>query len=281
MPEIGSTLTWTVLTRDTAGTLTDATSPVATVTLPDGASKTSTADPSVVAITKTATGTYLATCVSSLPGRYRLRVTGTGVASLPYSDVADVWPSDPRFIVSLADVRAEVNARPGYRAEDDEIRSYIATTTAVIEDIVGPVLVASQVLEVSGQWRQCIPLPVYHATVASVVEDGRTLTAGSDYCLDEYGLLWRGAYPHAAGYWSNAGARNVTITYSVGATIIPAHILEAAKKMVRHLIGQSASPRTFGPGGEQMGTTPSGWAVPNAVLELLRPSAGNKVAGMA
>jgi len=31
--EIGSTLAWTVLTRDTAGTLTDATSPVATVTL--------------------------------------------------------------------------------------------------------------------------------------------------------------------------------------------------------------------------------------------------------
>ena len=104
--EIGSTLVWTVYTRDAAGALADATSPALSVVLPDGTVKTSAAHPTVVAITKTATGTYRATCVSSLAGRYRATASGTGVANLPFTDVADVVPADPRLIIPLTDARA-------------------------------------------------------------------------------------------------------------------------------------------------------------------------------
>ena len=58
--EIGSTLVWTVYTRDTAGVLADATSPALSVVLPDGWVKTSSAHPTVAAITKTATARTIA-----------------------------------------------------------------------------------------------------------------------------------------------------------------------------------------------------------------------------
>ncbi len=61
-------------------------------------------------------------------------------------------------------------------------------------------------------------LPVI--TVASVVEDGVTLTAGSDadYVLAQYGVLVR-----RGAHWK-VGPQNVVITYSHGYAVLPAII---------------------------------------------------------
>ena len=279
--EIGSTLVWTVYTRDAAGALTDATSPALSVVLPDGTVKTSTAHPTVVAITKTATGTYRATCVSSLAGRYRATASGTGVANLPFTDVADVVPADPRLIIGLAAARAALDIPAGVRTDDDEIRALVLTATAMIEDVVGPVLSRSVEWTVSGAGRAAILLPEYPSAVA-VAEDGVELVEGVGFCWDEFGALWRGTCP-GAGRWSATRPRNVAITATVGATSVAPNILTAAARLVAHLFNLSQRPRmVLGPDGmEDVSPTPSGYAMPNSVMDMLRPSMAGRVPGLA
>lgn len=271
--EVGQTIQWGLTVTDSTGALVDpGTTPTATVTLPDGTTTSAT-------VTRTSTGLYTATVVASLAGRYRIHwaSSGTNSGGFPYTDAADAWPADPRFIISLADARAALNLPTTATTNDDEIRLYIASATEVIEDIIGPVLSATKVETVSGRWRQCIPLCAYPTAITSVVEDAVTLAASS-YSFDESGILWRGAYP-GAGCWSGATPRNVAVTYTVGAGIIPPGVIKAARELVKHQysVSQQAVRPQFDDGGPSY-AEPSGWF---AVLDSLKPHVGGKVPGFA
>lgn len=273
--EVGQTITWALTNHNSAGALTDAGAlPVATVTLPDGTTTTAT-------VVKTTTGTYSATLVSTQAGRHRVRWTSSGADSggFPYTDLADVWPADPRLIISLADARNALNVPSGTRVNDDELRLFIAATTPVIEDIAGPVLAATKVESRDGDGRTCIPLYEYPSGITSVVENGTTLAA-SDYYLDSAGILWRGA-SKGAGRWSSTG--RIVVTYTVGSGVIPPNVILAAREEVRFLwqVGQQGQRPAFNGGDTTTGYTPTGYAVPNRVLELLAASTGNKVPGIA
>lgn len=276
MYEVGQTLVWTVVTRDAAGTIVDPTAaPTATITLPDATTASGT-------VTKTATGTYRVTGTGTLAGRYRVRVTSTTpgtVGNLPYSDVADVLPADPRLICSLADVRAAMNTPAAQRVSDDEVRGYIAAAALVVEDIVGPVLGATRTEVHDGGQRAILLFDYPSAAITSVSEDGVTLSA-SDYCLGDGGILYRGSRP-GAGRWS-LGARNVTITYPVGGTSIDPNVRLAAAELVAHLYKSQRPNRNITTDMDGADTfTVLGYAVPNRVRDLLLPARAAKVPGFA
>jgi hypothetical protein len=272
--ELGQTLTFGLKTYDAAGAPADVGNlPSATLTKPDGTT-------AVGNVTKTTTGTYTALATATALGRWSCVWSGSGVNSggLPYTDVADVLDMS-RLIISLGDARAALNIPAAITVNDDELRGYCAAATVVVEDLIGPVLPATQVERRSGSGRYALPLFQYPSAVTSVIEDGVTLTA-SDYALDEAGVLWRGSHM-GAGTWSSNGVRNVVVTYTVGAATIPPNVLNAARELVKFWYSSS-----------QQGTRPqlqpdapaypmvAGFAVPNAVADKLAPS-DNRVPGLA
>lgn len=267
--QAGQTLAWRIEVRDEAGALADpGTGPSAVITLPDGTTDAAT----VVAV---ATGVFDVLIASDLPGRYAMTALAGGDNSggFPYSDVADVFPADPRLICSLADVRAAMNTPAASRVSDDEVRRYIAAATLVVEDIVGPVLGATRTEVHDGGQRAILLFDYPSAAITSVSEDGVTLSA-SDYCLGDGGILYRGSRP-GTGRWS-LGARNVSVTYPVGGTSIDPNVRLAAAELVAFWYGstQIAARPGLQSGGDVGGGTfvSMGYAVPHAVRDKLLPS---------
>ena len=277
---VGNTLQWGLRVYDTDGALADlgGGDPTATITLPDG---TTTAG----SVARTATGTYTASLISTQAGRHLCTWDGSGQNSgrLPFHEPLDVWPADPRLIISLADARAALNIPASQTVNDDEVRAYIAAATEVIEDVVGPVLVATRVETLDGRGRSGLPLGARPTSVTTVTEDGTTLPA-TGYCVDGAGILWRGSSP-GAGVWSSLTPQNVVATYEVGAAVIPPNIILAARELVGFQYRQQQTPRpnmgALADPGTVYGFGQAGYAVPNRVLELLSPQRANRMPGIA
>lgn len=274
---VGQTLAFGLKTYTSAGVLADVgTGPTAVVTLPDATTASAT-------VVKDSTGTYTATVTASLPGRYRIVWSGSGTnsAGLPYVDVADVHPADGRLVVSLSEARAALNVPATTLTNDDELLGYIYAATIVCEHLVGSVLVASKVETHSGNGRAALRLAQHPTAITSVTENGTTLAA-TGYCYDEGGLLWRGSRPGAA-VWSSAAPRNCVVTYTVGASVVPANVVKAAANLIRHWWDQGLQ-QSYYVGGEPdmtASTSIAGYAVPNFVVDLLKPSMSNHVPGFA
>ena len=274
---VGQTLAFGLKTYTAAGVLADVgTGPTAVVTLPDATTTSAT-------VTKDATGTYTATVAASLPGRYRIVWSGSGSNSggLPYVDVADAFAADGRLIVSLSEARAALNVPSTTLTNDDELLGYIYAATIVVENLVGSVLVATKVETHSGDGRAMLRLGQLPTGITSVTENGTTLAA-ADYCYDGAGLLWRGSRPGARA-WSSTAPRNCVVTYTVGSGVVPANITKAAANLIRHWWDQGLQ-QSYYVGGEPdmtASTSIAGYAVPNFVVDLLKPSLSNHVPGFA
>lgn len=280
--QVGNTLVFGLKVYDSTGALADlgGGNPTATLTKPDGTTASGT-------VAKASTGTYTASYASDQAGRWRCEWAGSGTNSgglNPYTDVADVWPVDPRLIISLADARASLNLASSATTSDDEIRLYVAACTPIVEDIVGPVLSATVTAEKHSGGGYCIGLYHKATAITSVTEDG-TAVASTGYSLDpNTGLLWRGTYPGAA-VWSAATTAGISVTYTVGSGVVAPNVVLAARELVRHLyaIGQQPWRAPYGGGLDDLSmvTTPSGYAVPARVVELLKPSMAGRLPGFA
>lgn len=276
--QVGSTLQWGLKVYDTAGDLADlgGGDPTATITLPDATTTTGT-------VSKTATGTYAATLVSTQVGRHSCTWTGSGANSggLPTTEPLDVWPADgPRQIISLADARDGLNMAAGQTVNDDELRGFVAAAGVVIDHVAGAQLTKVMTETWSGAGAPAVLLSDIPATVSTVTENGTELTADTDYCWDEHGILWRGSRPHAAA-WSATKPRNVVVTYTAGAAVLPENVRLAAVMLVRHWWLQTQqSARPFVPEYEPAPVMVAGYAVPNMVVDLLKPSM-HRVPGVA
>lgn len=274
---VGQTIVWGLKTYDAAGALADVTTgPTATVTLPDATTSAAT-------VVKASTGTYTATITSTLVGRHRITWAGSGTNSggLPYTDVCDVVAVDPRYIISLAEARAALNVPSTTLVNDDELLGYLSAATIVIENLIGSVLVATKVETFSGDGRAKLPLSQHPTAITSVVENTVTLPA-TGYCYDNAGLLWRGSQP-GSGVWSDTSPRNVVVTYTVGAAVVQPNVIKAAANLVRHWWDSGLQQSYYVAGEPDMATTTSiaGYAVPNFVVDLLKPSVSNLVPGFA
>jgi hypothetical protein len=270
--EVGQTLVFGLRTTNAAGDPADLGGgpPTATITKPDAAT-------ALASIAQPATGTYTASITGTQLGRYRCAWTGTGTnaGGLPYADHADVLDMS-RLIVPLADARAALNVPAGSLVNDDELRLHIAAATLVAEHIAGPVLAATRTERRSGGNRYSIALFEHPTAVTSVTVDG---TAVTDWCVDEAGVLWRGSRP-GFGVWPN-GAGNVIVTYTVGGATVPPSTILAATKLIRHWWNQGQqSYYVDGPPDDGATVYVAGYAVPNAVVDLLAPT-GNRMPGLA
>lgn len=276
--EVGQTATVALKVYDSAGALADlgGGNPTCTVTKPDGTTTTAT-------VTKNSTGYYQGAYTTTTAGRHRFTFTGTGTNSgaLPWSDVVDVWPADPRLILSLSDAKAALNVPAGTRVNDDELRLYIAATTAVIEDIVGSVLTTSKTETFDGGTCS-VPLAQRATAITSVVVGGTTLTAGTQYVANLVsGLVYAGSTSSSSTFTS--GAQNVVVTYTTGSSSIDPNVILAAREEVRFLyqIGQQGGRPSLGGAPTDLSWTPSGFAVPQRVIELCAASAARRMPGFA
>ena len=264
--EVGQTVTFAVKIYDSTGALADlgGGNPTCTVTKPDGTTTTAT-------VTKPSTGNYQGALTTTLAGRYRGTFIGSGTNSgaLPWSDVADVWPSDPRLIISLADAKAALNVPSGTRVNDDELRLYIAATTQVIEDIVGNVL-STSITETFDGGGYSVLLSQVPSAITSVTVDG---TATTNYVANlSSGIVYAGT--SGVPWVFNSGRQNVVVTYAAGLQQIPPNVILAAREEVRFLyqIGQQGGRPSLGGAPQDLSWTPSGFAVPQRVIELCNAS---------
>lgn len=278
--EVGQVVTFAVKVKDAAGTLVDtSTLPVCTITLPDGTTTAGT-------VVKQSTGTYYATLTSTLAGRHRARWTATGTNSggFPYTDVADVWATDPALVISLADARDELNLSESDTVSDDEIRLYVAATTQILVDLCGPLNIAVlpsvrvENYDAGGSvivlGRRPVDLPTsvieYVGTYAETLTYSATPNApGNSYTYEpQTGIVTR-RVSGVPSHWLGP----VQVTYTWGSSVVSPRVILAARALVAHL--WSLQNRGFRPsfgGNEAMTQTPMGYAIPRRVVEMLDPS---------
>lgn len=172
-------------------------------------------------------------------------------------------------LLTVADAAKAVGATVGVGEFVDTalVQTYIDAAVAMIEDLSQPVTQANRTVVRDGG-RSAVLLPWPFSAVVSIVEGDTTLTT-DDYVADGLnGIIYRGT-TIGSQLWTY-GVRNVTITVAVGVTAIPGNQKLAAMQLFAHLwrTRQGPRPQFNQPGGDVV-FTPSGYAVPNAVAELL------------
>lgn len=228
-----------------------------TVTGPGGV----TTSPSVTESATTA-GTYEADVdTTTLAGRYLLRWSEADDED--WTDILDVWPADPRFIISLDDAANALQWRDADKRKNGEtLRLYVAAATEVLEDITGAILIRT-VEAVADGGRPAVLLHEKPTEIVSVTAGGTTLTGWVPNLVA--GILYAGS----TGEHFPSGRQVLTITYRTGAATIPPSIRLAARELIRHMwqVGQQVrGPDPTDP--ETMSLTPMGYLVPNRVIQL-------------
>lgn len=269
MFDLGDVANLTVTVRNTAGTPANAGTVVCTITQPDGTTSTP-------AVSNTGTGIYSAGFTPTLAGRHLVRWVATGANASSYTDVFDAFAANPRFLISLADLREALNLADTNTVHDAELRLYLAAATTVIESIDRPYLTQTRTHSFDGG-RRTLVLP--ETPVASVTSIAYSPTLGVSETLpaDDYRVAaFSGVIHHATGRFP-VGLTSLTVTYTVGESVIPPNVILAARELCRHWWqrSQQASARpAFG--GQQLDDMVyvANYAVPNFVIGLLQPSDG-------
>jgi len=257
--DLGDPVPLSVEVRDPAGALADAGAVTLTITLPDG----STATPTV---TKASTGVYTAAYVPASTGLHAVRWVATGANASAYDDVFDVRAPGPRWIISLADARAELGIPAG--GDDEELRAFLDETHDIAERYAGITLAPrSRTSEhEGGQRRIALRWPPVRA-VTAVVVDGVTIDpAGYGLVLDS-GTTW---LVPASGRLGRAG-QQVTVAYTAGDASPPPAAARAVKVLLAHLWATqrgTMTPRNAFSGNAQP-TPGAAWSFPNRVTEVL------------
>lgn len=278
MYEVGDVYAQT-FTVAPGGVPTDASGTTCPITLPDGTPATPT-------INHTGPGVYQVVYTITQVGQHSLDFSGTvGSYAFSQSDVFNVSANaSSTFIVSLADSRTAIGIPTTDTSKDEILRTVIAGATPVMEDIIGPCVATTRTETYDGGAAQICLLYAPVMSITSIVE-----TAGGNYVhslteqtiftgsgsLDSFGysvdlsagVITRRAAGVAIGFIP--GRRNIQVVYVSGRVLKGNQIL-AARRLIRHLYQteqQGFRPQMGAP-DTSMGTTPSGFAVPRAVIEL-------------
>jgi hypothetical protein len=201
------------------------------------------------------------TFTPDMAGRWLIRWTSSTVIGA-YTDIADVWPQDPKFIISLDDARTALQMAPNTPPETlDDLRLYIAAATPVIEDMVGPVSIRTTTQRVQKGWAFAALYDRPNSVTSVVLDDASTVPVG-DYTVD----LGPGIVT-----FNYALAQGATITYATGPALVPQNVRQATRELVKHWwqLGRNTRGGTAPPAEAW---TPAGFAVPRRVIELCEPS---------
>jgi len=276
--DLGDPVPLVFLTKDATGVPASVTTAVLTITLPDGTSVTP-------AVQVGAVGTYapVTPYLSLQPGIHRVSWVGTGANAQDYSDTFNVLPADPRFLISLDEARKGLGTAAANTVKDEDLRSVIAAATPIMEDIVGPILRTSRVETYDGGASTIVLLWSPVISISSMLEtygnNVRTLTLqdpfagtgqdGYGYTVDLVsGIVTRRSAGVARPF--ALGRRNVQVSYVSGRATVGGNVLLATRRLVRFLWQQEQQGfrPAMGAPDTAMALTPSGFAVPRAVIEL-------------
>ena len=201
------------------------------------------------------------TFTPNMAGRWMINWTST-VEPGGYSDIVDVWPTDPKFLISLDDARQALSMPPNTDpAKLDELRLYVAAATPIIEDIVGPVLVTSYTQTIPKGWTYGA---LYNraASITTVkFADGTTVPTTAYTANAGHGLIT----------FNYAQSQDVVVTYASGDAIIPPNVRLATRVLVKHM-WQVDKQDLRNRENPAQAWTPSGYAVPKRVLEMCQPN---------
>jgi len=219
----GQTWRYRQTVTDTNGTLADAGTVTAAVTLPDG-----TAVTPAPTFTHTSTGTYDLAYLTAQSGLHVLRTTATGGILGTTVDVwEDVFTVESAGLAFIAVDEASAHLRAAgiitSTADREQLRWLCLSACSAVEDDLSRAIAPRTVTEVhSGEQGQRQTLILRQSpviSVTSVVENGATLTTG-DYTPDlACRVLHRGGtlWPQ---HWLS-GVQNITVIYRAGTPIPP------------------------------------------------------------
>lgn len=230
MADLGDTLSFRAdvynKPAEDGGVLTNASTAVLTVTLPDGTTATPT-------VTNPATGKYAVdylTTSASPQGRYvgQWVFTFAGGATTSYVETFDVGGA----LVTVDEALTHLRANGILNAETDleQLQWLCFVATEAVERDLDRALVPQTVVETHDGGGSIVLHQSPVISITSVVESGATLTT-NDYLIDSrVGILYRGSADYPRRF--SGGFRNVVVTYIAGYANPP----RVARKVALNLI---------------------------------------------
>lgn len=176
-------------------------------------------------------------------------------------------------LLTLAEARRAIRLPEGVTARDDDLSdTYIPAVTAVVEDVVGPVVQRTVTHTLTGSFSTTF-LPYPAASITSVTVDGVALTA-DDYTVD----LKAGLIRRSSTYTPTEDPDSVvTVAFVAGLAAatgsVPAPIKLAARIVLAGLwqTREQGFRPEFGTSEESQVTTNSGFLISRYAYSLLRP----------
>jgi hypothetical protein len=271
MIDLGDTHQVAVEISDSDGPANPATA-VLTITLPD-----LTTDTPDVPLPPTVIGVLRVNYPTVQGGlhRWRLVTTDPVTAHADAFNVADpTWPA----LVGLAEVKHHLNISAADTTRDEELRGFILSASAVVEDIVGVVAPRTVVETASGGGRHIVLERRPVISVTQIKVDGVELAA-ANWTASPSGLV-----RYENGNWP-AGLRNIQATYVAGRPMAPPNVLDGVRDLIRinwrPQQGGNYSPFdggaaddfgvTAGAEASLQGALRLGFFVPNTVTQRLQP----------
>jgi len=232
--DLGSQVPLGVTITDSNGNNANATTVVATITLPDG----TTVTPSV---TNSATGLYDTVYTPSQTGRHLVAWLATGSNASSYYDEFTVRDYTQLSIISLDEAKDHLNIALTTTNSDNELRRMIDAATSLAQSYTGNIL--GRVTYTNEIYDGNVDnIRLHHPramSITSVYENGVLLTS-ADYSLEYTGQrLWRittGSLnePNYYGIWA-PGSQNITISYVSGFVNPDPAAKQGVLEIVRHL----------------------------------------------
>lgn len=218
------------------------------------------------------TGLYHYDYASAQPGRHVARwvTVSPGAADEQPFEVAALWGE--AGILSLAEAKAQLNIASA--GDDEEVRGFIRSVTAVCERYVGALVRATYVEKHRGGYGIALNrAPVLSVASVVAVEAGGVDQQVADLEVDgPTGIVQRLDGCRMCGPFR--------VTYVAGRTDLPPHVRQAALIILQHLWetqrgGQRDS--RFTGAGDEAWSAGMGFAIPRRALELL----GDQMPGIA
>lgn len=263
--DLGAVVPLGTTVRDASGALANAGAMALTITLPDNTTV------SVSTVAPASTGTYAYDYPAVQAGRHAVRWVATGVNAGAYTDMFDVRPAAPPMLFSLADAKAQLDIPATSTSDDEEIRDYVAATTAAVEFFVGPVVrrTVQQVLHGNRQAWVLHTAPVLAVTAITPLQIWQQAIDVSVLDVDaDTGIVRR-----TDGLWFFSG--DYRVTYTAGRTTVQPHVSLAGKLILQHLWRTQYGAARGPSGADDFAVTEQvpgfGYAIPNRALQLLQP----------
>ena len=177
--------------------------------------------------------------------------------------------ADDPNIITLAQAKKQLGLSQ-VETYDADLELYVAAATRVIEYYAGPQIPRQETLVFDGG-RASVVCPWPFDQIVSVLENGADISSTVNASAAA-GVIYAGTALAPACF--APGARNITVTVTVGTDDIPANVSLAARELVRFWWQQGRQGNRPAYGNEAVDTVdvPSGFAVPRRVVELLTPN---------